>query len=199
MVHLKEFGCNLKDLIEYNQKAIGSNPHIIFPDMVLVLPNSCQTTRLSAGTLQNKPDEKNIDTVFSTHHIKSADATFGGQSAKIAKQPNNELKNLSAKNSFESSSSSSSSSPSSSSTSSSSSLESGFDFSIFNVLNSNSDVDHSAYRSYEKSYERSESKSFSRSHDRSESRSRSRSSGRSTSASRSRSKSVSRSSGSDER
>ncbi len=48
----KKFGCNLKDLIEYNQKAIGSNPHIIFHDMVLVLPNSCQTTRLSAGTLQ---------------------------------------------------------------------------------------------------------------------------------------------------
>jgi LysM repeat protein len=43
----KKFGCNLDDLIEANKNVIGSNPDVIFPDMVLVLPNKSKITRLA--------------------------------------------------------------------------------------------------------------------------------------------------------
>ena len=190
----KKFGCNLKDLIESNQKTIGSNPDVIFPDMVLVLPKSCQMSRLSVANVQNKSDldsftlkkNDNKDTALSAHHTKSM-GVINSFEKKIASHPDNKLnedksqKIESQKKKLDLTSKGSS--------------ESGFDFSIFNVLNTNSDINHSAYRNYQKSYSRSysrsEYRSYSRSKSRSFSRSRSRSRGRSSSVDASRSKSVS--------
>ena len=70
----KKFGCNLDDLIEANKNVIGSNPDIIFPDMVLVLPKKSKITRLSMlnaaknNTFLNKVEQQLTE---SSHEISS--------------------------------------------------------------------------------------------------------------------------------
>lgn len=161
----QKMGCSINDIIKNNRKKIGPHPDLIFPNMVLLLPSSCNSFRL--GALDTKASNPlpvilnpSAKTIPNTEFIEK----------KSVKRPVHRSSKLHD------------------SKKSSKSDDSGFDFSVFNVLNHNSDYSRSRNRDHNRSYARSYDRSYDKSYEKSYERSEGRSEDRSYSKSRSESK-----------